>query len=89
MKCKYSKQNDIDGYIPQIKIPGYQFPTLLCDVDGVKRFVGWQNSENPSYDKHNIIFDVETVKRKIKIKRSGSDSEHEHNNFSAVKFWEP
>ena len=94
VKCKYSKQQDIHAYIPQIKIPGYQFPVLLCNVDGVQRFVGWQNSKNPSYDNHNILFDVKTVKRNIIYKRSSSDltnsdAKHENKTFSVVKFWEP
>ena len=92
---EFSKQDSIQGYIPQIMVSGYPFPILLCDVDGVHPFVGWKNSRDPDYDMSNVLLDVEKVSLKIDKRRSTSNdslekpTEDDDKVFSAVKFWDP
>jgi len=44
--------------VPQIKVGGFPFPCLACDIDRIDQsLIGW-NDPAHSYDKHNLIFDV-------------------------------
>ena len=54
----FSSNEEIFGYIPQIRLPQFSFPLLACDIDGVyEGLVGWTDKKR-SYDVHNMIFDV-------------------------------
>ena len=54
----FSSNEEIYGYVPQIKLVGFAFPLLACDVDEIpQELIGWTDSRN-SYDFHNMIFDV-------------------------------
>lgn len=91
------------GYIPQIHVPGFAFPFLACDVDGVDvNLIGWRdpnlhNEKEPhkNYDSHNLILDVPTDKmnryRHKSLKElSGSGSDIGNRPiFSIVKHWPP
>jgi hypothetical protein len=51
---------EISLYVPQFRIGRLQFPVLACDIDDLNaNWVGWNDPNDPSYDKHNLIFDVE------------------------------
>ena len=54
----FSSNEEIFGYVPQIKLDEFPFPLLACDIDDIDRgLIGWTD-ENRSYDFHNMIFDV-------------------------------
>lgn len=54
----FSSDNDIVGYVPQIKVSGFLYPFIACDVDGIdESLIGWTD-RGRSYDHHNLIFDV-------------------------------
>mmetsp|Transcript_9090 Transcript_9090/g.13350 ORF Transcript_9090/g.13350 Transcript_9090/m.13350 type:complete len:127 (+) Transcript_9090:122-502(+) len=45
-------------YVPEVVVPGYAFPFLLCDIDNIDQdSIGWSDPYS-SYDAHNIVFDV-------------------------------
>lgn len=49
------------GYIPQVKIPGFAFPLLICDINDIDtRLIGWKNPRE-SYEHHSMIFDVHNI----------------------------
>lgn len=90
---------EISMYVPQFKVGALNYPVLACDVDEVNtRWIGWSDPSDPSYDKHNLIFDVpyENMKRQKRetAKRSasgGNDVNSSHREaspiFSIVKSW--
>lgn len=98
---KFCEQDDgdvIDAYIPQLNLPGFSFPTLLCNVDGLDSgLIGWSDPDN-SYDTHNMVFDVPKTANDIEVKRSfvegdstqGVDeSRVDVDLFSTVHYWAP
>lgn len=69
-KIDFSSNEEIYGYVPQIKLPSFPFPLLACDVDDIYQgLIGW-NDKNHSYDRWNMIFDVkyDGMKRTNRIK---------------------
>uniref|UniRef100_A0A7S1GL09 Uncharacterized protein n=1 Tax=Cyclophora tenuis TaxID=216820 RepID=A0A7S1GL09_CYCTE len=61
---------EISAYVPQFKIGAFQYPVLACDVDDfVKTWIGWTDPAAPSYDQHNLIFDVPTEGMRDKTQR--------------------
>ena len=61
------------GYVPQVSIPNFCYPQLLCKINSEQRnLVGWVDPNNPDYHHHNMINDV---------KRRGKHS------FSVIKSW--
>mmetsp|Transcript_9358 Transcript_9358/g.14529 ORF Transcript_9358/g.14529 Transcript_9358/m.14529 type:complete len:216 (-) Transcript_9358:1844-2491(-) len=92
---KFSELNDRGyeayGYVPQVTVPGFQFPLLACDVSGLNEgLIGWNDPyEAFPYDKHNLIFDVSAlVKRKDRASISG-DAFEESPAFSVIKHYPP
>ena len=70
---KFSDATEIYAYVPQIKIGGYAYPLLLCDVDKIDDgYVGW-NDPYKGYDPHNMIFDVPKVAEAKKITRAAKE----------------
>jgi hypothetical protein len=61
------------GYVPQIYVPEFCYPQLICKINREQRsLVGWVDINNKDYRFHNMIYDV---------KRRGKDS------FSSIKSW--
>jgi len=91
----------IDGYVPQVKVWGYSFPLLACDVDGIDEgLIGWKD-KNHSYDYYNLIYDI-PFKGMKRLRRKEDDEEVEYGVrsldetnlvrkpiFSIVKYWPP
>ena len=99
MKVDFTNVPEMVAYIPQIKVFDFDFPLLACDIDGVdKSLVGWKDPKH-SYDKHNLIFDVDSCsKRKrecneeglesLTLDSSSGDVSYNANPiFSIVKHW--
>lgn len=91
---------EISAYVPQFKIGAFQYPVLACNVDNfVKTWIGWTDPTAPSYDQHNVIFDVPTEGMRQKTDR-GMDLEDSPGDevelsthdkwpiYSIVKSWE-
>jgi hypothetical protein len=77
---------DIDGYIPQIKIPGYLTPTLLCDIDHISEsLIGWkENGSAPLENRYETLtLDFSNIlwKRNMVAKFNINDF------FSRVEHW--
>ncbi len=63
------------GYVPQVKLGGFQYPILLCDVSELKaNLIGW-NKKDGDYESFNIIYSVPENVRK--------------SCFNVVKSWLP
>jgi hypothetical protein len=102
---KFSSLNNVNGYVPQVRVPGYNFPLLMCDTDNIDiGLIGWEDPEN-SYDSNNMIFDVPRM-RELKTKQlmqrlnSRTDTVQENATeemtetidnpcFHIIKHWEP
>ena len=97
----FSNATEIYAYVPQIKIGGYAYPILLCDVDRIDDgYVGW-NDPYKGYDHHNMIFDVPKVAEAKKITRAAKELVEDttgeevdstlagHGLFSFVDVWKP
>lgn len=55
----FTELNDVYGYVPQYKIRGTMFATLLCDVSNISHdLIDWEDSSDPSKKSHNAIYDV-------------------------------
>ena len=68
-KEKFSELNDVVGYIPQVNVPGYEFPFLLCDIDSIAPdLLGWRDPTN-SYDFWNLIYDIPHVSERKRQQR--------------------
>mmetsp|Transcript_8946 Transcript_8946/g.9816 ORF Transcript_8946/g.9816 Transcript_8946/m.9816 type:complete len:380 (-) Transcript_8946:176-1315(-) len=66
---RFSDVPSINGYIPQVKVPGYQFPFLVCDIDTINEgLMGWKDPYN-SYDFWNLIYDIPEVAEKKRQER--------------------
>ena len=57
---RFSDVHTIYAYVPQVEIPGYAYPALLCDIDdSYYDLVGWNDPNYIGYDKYNMIYDVD------------------------------
>jgi hypothetical protein len=55
---------DLSGYIPQVQVPGFVYPLLATDINGVDSdLIGWQDRRQ-GYDPHNLIHDVQHITNK-------------------------
>jgi len=71
---RFSEVPELFGYIPQIQVPGYTFPLILCDLLNVDSdLVGWKDMR-VTHGSHNIINGL-----------LSTDSQ----SFSIVKSWTP
>jgi len=82
------KYLEIEAYIPQIKIPGNEFPSILCDIDGIdKDLIGWRGHSKDDFSSHNLIHDIPKVLKRNNSPRSLS--EETNPIFAIVKQWTP
>jgi len=55
----FSEVEDLYGYIPQFKLKGALFPTLLCDISSIgENLIDWEDNSDPSKQSHNAIYDI-------------------------------
>ena len=83
---KFEDVKEINAYVPQIKIPGFAFPFLLCDIDNINdKRIGWCDPHT-DYKNHNLVDDVSSIlaRHDVKLDRSTSVA----RMFSIVKGWE-
>ena len=74
----FSSNVEIFAYVPQIKLIGFPFPFLACDIDRMDQdLIGW-NDPTKSYDYYNLIFDVpwEGMPRKKIIEGNTRNTEY-------------
>lgn len=75
---KFSEVSDIYGYIPQHKLAGALYPTLLCDVSEIgEELIDWEDPSDPSKKTHNAVYDFPSLNN-----RTDSD-----RVFSIVMQW--
>jgi len=81
---KFEEVQEIAAYVPQVVIPGFKFPFLLCDTKGIDHdmnHIGWNDPETSfSNGAHNLSFDVSSI-----IKRQGGNITSDSPIFSIVK----
>eukprot|EP00591_Stephanopyxis_turris_P011862 CAMPEP_0195512972 /NCGR_PEP_ID=MMETSP0794_2-20130614/4743_1 /TAXON_ID=515487 /ORGANISM="Stephanopyxis turris, Strain CCMP 815" /LENGTH=976 /DNA_ID=CAMNT_0040640871 /DNA_START=140 /DNA_END=3070 /DNA_ORIENTATION=+ len=92
---------EISLYVPQIRMPGFNYPLLMCSIDNINdEHVGWRDLDR-GFDEHNLIFDVDEI-NPLDRKRGGeigSNKETKEGDilpkvkvtnpvFSIVKEWE-
>ncbi len=69
---EFSKLEKVNGYVPQVRVQGFTFPLLICDIDEINLgLIGWEDLEH-SYDWDNMIFDVPRMreyKKKMLIQK--------------------
>lgn len=91
------------GYIPQLEVPGFSFPLLICNIDDIDvRLIGWKDpncqnevDEHRNYDNQNLIFDVPYValhrSRNVTVDESNMPRRERKVRpiFSVVKHYPP
>mmetsp|Transcript_16628 Transcript_16628/g.24577 ORF Transcript_16628/g.24577 Transcript_16628/m.24577 type:complete len:880 (+) Transcript_16628:121-2760(+) len=78
-KIGFSELDDKFGYIPLVKVGGFRFPFLACEVDAPEEYLNFQdNNEVHPYHKHNLMYDLHLT-------------EHQKNEhlFSVIKAYGP
>lgn len=59
---EFGQVKEIAAYVPQVSIPGFAFPCLLCDDSSIEdNDVGWNDPYEEGYDSHNLVNDVRSV----------------------------
>lgn len=89
----------IAAYVPQFKIGAFQYPFIAADISNLDvTMIDWNDPDESSYDKHNLIFDVPfegaTHRKKGDNESSGviADSTYVKPTrpvFAVVKSWNP
>ena len=96
---EFSSDPDVFAYVPQIKIKGFPFPFLACDIDGIDHgLIGWEDREH-NHDAYNLIFDVPhqgLSRPKARAKDTADPSLEERGDksysrpiFSVIKHYPP
>lgn len=68
---------EVQGYVPQQKEPGFDRPLLFCDIDDIdKHLVGWKD-EFEGFDVHNLVNDAKEI----------IGGEPQHPVFSRIQHW--
>jgi hypothetical protein len=81
----FSEVLEIEGYIPHVDIPGYEFPFLMCDITNIDdELIGWRGHNAKDFD--TLIYDVPQVLRRRKSKKNLMA---ENPAFSQVMHWPP
>mmetsp|Transcript_6684 Transcript_6684/g.12568 ORF Transcript_6684/g.12568 Transcript_6684/m.12568 type:complete len:411 (+) Transcript_6684:948-2180(+) len=80
----FSDVREVEGYIPHIRITGYEFPFLICDISNINdELLGWKAYESNKFN--NLVYDVPQVLRR----RSKKNLSDDNLMFSRVKHWPP
>lgn len=75
---------DESAYIPQMKIPGYIFPFLFCQlIDVPDDFLGWEHDDD-NFQVNNLMYDIPAENAK-----KDDDLDINACIFSLVKYWDP
>jgi len=81
----FSEVLEIEGYIPHVDIPGYEFPFLMCDITNIDdELIGWRGHNANGFN--TLIYDVPQVLRRRKSKKNLNA---ENLSFSQVMHWPP
>ena len=87
MEEAFSEVHEICGYVPNVIIPGYLFPFLLCDVSNIdNELIGWTGFDSEKSDLKNLIDDMPLVLRRTKSKKNLQNS---NPRFSQIMSWAP
>ena len=82
---KFEDIKEVDGYVPMVRVPGFSFPLLLCNIDEVDpEYVGWCDIKH-GYKRHNLVEDVANMLKRADPKWKGSNITD--LMFSTVKDW--
>jgi hypothetical protein len=79
------------AYVPQVKLSGYVFPLIACDVSGINEgLIGWKDKYH-SYDFHNLMLDVPALSKMKTTDAFGDDDDkyEELPIFSTIKDYDP
>lgn len=58
---KVVHRKEVHGYVPQTRVPGFLFPLLACDIDGIDEdLIGWSDKGH-GYEPHSLLRDVEAI----------------------------
>lgn len=74
-------REELHAYIPQVRVPGFVFPLLACDIssNGIDEdLIGWKDKDH-GYAPHCLVDDVERITK----------SQMLHAIFSIVQQWKP
>ena len=70
-------RTELHGYIPQIRVPGFVYPLLACDMKNIDEdLLGWKDKDH-GYAPHNLVDDVERITKSKSL----------HAIFSIVQQW--
>jgi len=89
---QFEDVREIAAYVPQVKLPGFEFPFLLCNIEDVKMdHIGWnvpqtiKDDDNPKagYAAYNLSCDMLSI-----VERQGGSITGDSPIFSIVKSYE-
>lgn len=70
---------EVHGYIPQVKVKGFLFPLIACDIQGIDEdLIGWKDKEH-GYIPHSLVHDLEAI----------TESKALNAVFAIVRQWKP
>ena len=78
MNIKFEDVKEIAAYVPQVKVPGFTYPFLLCNENHINPdHVGWNDPKEVGYISQNMINDVKSV-----LDKRGTD--HDESTIDAL-----
>jgi len=58
---RFTEVEEISAYIPQVKLYGYPFPLILCDLRNINNdYIGW-TSPRRSHEYYSVINDIPSL----------------------------
>jgi len=83
VKTSFVSYIPASGYVPQVRVLGFTFPLLMCDIDEIDLgMIGWKDPEQ-SYDMNNMFFDIPSMreyKKKLLIERLRTIADNDAEN---------
>jgi len=84
----FKEIREIAAYVPQVSIPGFSFPFLICKDDVLnKDHVGWSIPKEKGYDNQNLVIDVAEILKKRESEQKNDETVTKI--FSTVKSFDP